>query len=491
MKFAMISFASAAATASAESSWYFGEVRGESCNQVCETQAPGSTCNARRRNMISTVDEFKNAIHASEQAHGTDWGCRAWYPNDNGPGTPYPKLPYCPGQSEGSGTCYVNTKASHDDNQAGTCEGTWNTFTMFCCCLGPDQDPASACAIGPSDCTGSTSWDDAKQACMEPVPETIDDALTWNKGKCYVDDTGYGPQMKDNIDLFGLDWIKYWSPNAEHNNGNLDSPKTASAAACCEACESTPGCNMWTWTKTQQGCYLKNASEDTTYVERFDEGRVSGGWDSSVHKDTNTFFDGDATSTTVQHAAFNTNGVMVGHENAGEIHTAATTEDVVDHDVDHFHRRLDVAHYLQGIDYPSEDFVKFSNGRPEARTPASCEEACTANEKCEYWSWSHNDPQASCYLKSNFAMADQSFGYGYPVRSANAHRSLRPAATLISPPHPTRIFFFFFFFFCAHNRPTPSASCRASCAAAPTALAPRGRSSFRRPSFARTLSSSP
>jgi len=315
-------------------------------------------------------------------------------------------------------------------------------------------------------------------------------SASWNEGKCFVaPGETLGPQMKDNIDLFGRDWIKYWSPNAEHNNGALDSPTTASAGACCEACESTPDCNMWTWTKSQQGCYLKKSSEETTYVERFDEGRISGGWDSSVHLDTNTFFDGDATSTTVQHAAFNTNGVMVGHENAGEIHTAATTEDVVDHDVDHFHRRLDVAHYLQGIDYPSEDFVKFSNGRPEARTPASCEEACTANEKCEYWSWSHNDPQASCYLKSNFAMADQSFGYGYPVRSANAHRSLRPAATLISPPHPTRIFFFFFF--CAHNRPTPSASCRASCAAAPTALAPRGRSSFRRPSSARTSSSSP
>jgi hypothetical protein len=97
---------------------------------------------------------------------------------------------------------------------------------------------------------------------------------------------------------------------------------------------------MWTWTKTQQGCYLKNASEETTYVERFDEGRVSGGWDSSVHKDTNTFFDGDATSTTVQHAAFNDNGVMVDHENAGESHTAATEEGAVDHDVDHLHRRL-------------------------------------------------------------------------------------------------------------------------------------------------------
>jgi hypothetical protein len=243
---------------------------------------------------------------------------------------------------------------------------------------------------------------------------------------------------------------------------------------------------MWTWTKSMQGCYLKNASEDTTYVERFDEGRVSGGWDSSVHKDTNTFFDGDATSTTVQHAAFNTNGVMVGHENAGEIHTAATTEDVVDHDVDHFHRRLDVAHYLQGIDYPSEDFVKFSNGRPEARTPANCEEACTANEKCEYWSWSHNDPQASCYLKSNFAMADQSFGYGYPVRSANAHRCLRPIVALklttALPSHRPSSF--------THNRPTLLASCQASCVAASMALAPRLRSSSRLPSSARTSSSS-
>tara|TARA_B110000208_G_scaffold38115_1_gene50389 strand:- start:300 stop:1040 length:741 start_codon:yes stop_codon:yes gene_type:complete len=245
---------------------------------------------------------------------------------------------------------------------------------------------------------------------------------------------------------------------------------------------------MWTWTKSKQGCYLKKSSEETRYVERFDEGRVSGGWEASVHKDTNTFFDGDATSTTVQHAKFNTNGVMVGHENAGELHTAATTKGADDHDVDHLHRRLEAADHLQGIDYPSEDFVKFSNGRPEAITPASCEEACAANEKCEYWSWSHNDPQASCYLKSNFAMADKSFGYGYPVRCANSRRSLRPTAARISPPHPPCIFFFLFLF--VHNRPMPSASCRASCVAASMALAPRLRSSSRLPSSARTSSSS-
>jgi hypothetical protein len=94
----------------------------------------------------------------------------------------------------------------------------------------------------------------------------------------------------------------------------------------------------------------------------------------------------------------------------------------------------------QGIDYPSEDFVKFSNGRTEALTPATCAEACTANGKCEYWSWSHNDPEASCYLKSNFAMADKSFSYGYPVRCATTRCSLSPTAILI-------IFFFFFLLF--------------------------------------------
>jgi len=305
---------------------------------------------------------------------------------------------------------------------------------------------------------------------------------------------------------------------------------------------------MWTWTKTQQGCYLKNESEDTTYVERFDEGRVSGGWDSSVHLNTNTFYDGDATSTTVLHAAFNDNGVMVDPENENEGHTAATEEGAVDHDVDHLHRRLsaeqemevvnaagsncklnqlgsapcnqkggwpgDGSHNtklfkkvgetfmlisgpkpgnecsapfvrgagvsnpqteatcknacladplcthvsyqyqgsiailepvvvapvpLQGIDYPSEDYIKFSNGRPEARTPASCEEACTANEKCEYWSWSHNDPQASCYLKSNFAMADKSFSYGYPVRKVVRMLTALSAAQPPSSHHRTPI----------------------------------------------------
>ena len=325
-------------------------------------------------------------------------------------------------------------------------------------------------------------------------------SASWNEGKCFVaPGETLGPQMKDNIDLFGRDWIKYWSPNAEHNNGALDSPTTASAGACCEACESTPDCNMWTWTKSQQGCYLKKSSPETTYVRRFDETRVSGGWKATVHIDTDTTFEGDATITTEAHAAFNDNGVMVDHENADELYLDTTSE-VADHDAthdghhdsDHFHRRLDAAAHLQGVDYPSEDFVKFSNGRTEALTPATCAEACTVNGKCEYWSWSHNDPEASCYLKSNFAMADKSFSYGYPVRCATTRRSLSPTAILII------IFFFFFFLFFflllfsfVHNRPTPSASCRASFAAAPTALAPRRRSLFRLPSFARTLNSSP
>jgi len=383
-----------------------------------------------------------------------------------------------------------------------------------------------------------TTWEEV-YSCIDDcaLQFTPLDPTTWNEGRCYVPDgETLGPQMKDNIDLFGLDWIKYWSPNAEHNNGGLDSPKTTSAAACCQACESTPDCNMWTWTKSQQGCYLKKSSEETTYVERFDEGRVSGGWDSSVHLDTNTFFDGDATSTTVQHAAFNNNGVMVDHENAGELHTAATSEGADNHDVDHLHRRLEAtdhlqrlteyftpllvqrhacggamigsdfkldvaqcrdacletptcncmswnndatvgwqegkqcrletgtshsdrgnsnyaaalmsempnmpysaADHLQGIDYPSEDFVKFSNGRPEARTPAACGGACMAFDKCEYWSWSHNDPQASCYLKSNFAMADKSYSYGYPVRTVVRMLTALSAAQPPSSHHRTSI----------------------------------------------------
>ena len=258
--------------------------------------------------------------------------------------------------------------------------------------------------------------------------QAIIDVGSWKLGRCYVPDgETLGPQMKDNVDLFGLDWIKYWSANAEHNSGDIDSPKTTSAASCCEACESTPDCNMWTWTKSQQGCYLKKSSEETIYVERFDEGRVSGGWEASVHVDTNTFFDGQKTSTTTQLAAFNTNGVLVNHESKGELHIAAgettacecrecgsevahnfvsgscgvasgtcsatvsgggcyssassgcdcaslTTVIVpqaVDHDVDHLHRRLDAANHLLGVDYPSEDYVKFSNGRPEASTPTS------------------------------------------------------------------------------------------------------------------------
>ena len=268
----------------------------------------------------------------------------------------------------------------------------------------------------------------------------IADPTAWKLGRCYVPDgETLGPQMKDNVDLFGLDWIKYWSANAEHNNGDLDSPKTTSAAACCEACESTPDCNMWTWTKSQQGCYLKSASKQTTYVERFDEGRVSGGWEASVHVDTNTFYGDQKTSTTTQLAAFNTNGVMVNHESTGELHTAATAKGAVDHDVDHLHRRLDAANHLLGVDYPSEDYVKFSNGRPEASTPTSCEEACTAYEKCEYWSWSHNDYHASCYLKSNLAMADKSYGYGYPVRTVVRMLTALSAAQPPSSHHRTPI----------------------------------------------------
>jgi hypothetical protein len=109
----------------------------------------------------------------------------------------------------------------------------------------------------------------------------------FNEGKCYVPDgETVGPQMKDNIDLWGLDFVKYWSPNAEHNNGPLDNPETGSAKLCCETCMNTPGCNMWTWTKNQQGCYLKNGSATTLYVEQYHPGRVSGGWSADVHLET-------------------------------------------------------------------------------------------------------------------------------------------------------------------------------------------------------------
>ena len=538
MKFAMITFAASVGSATAMSGTM--------------TRLGWGGCNDVRGNRFSEASSGADGSGTDE--NGCNMECLA---DDNCIG-----VTYVPGRAE----CYRLSEGTPLPGQyhRGTFPGT-----------GPIVRSSQAGA------TSSDHFCNIKGGGARLAQEASIDPTTFRAGKCYVPvGETLGPQMKDGIDLFGRDWIKYWSPNAEHDNGNLDSPETASAGACCEKCESMPDCNMWTWTKSQQGCYLKKSSPETTYVKLFDETRVSGGWKATVHVDTDTTFEGDATTTTVQHAAFNDHGVMVNHENPNELHRRLSAQtgdymtrlgwgscnDVSGSDFSGSSMGLDgtdengcntaclandrcvgityvntrgecyllsegeplpdlAGHWRgtragtgpvvrssqagfsdgnvfcnvrglrdqrQGIDYPSEDFVKFSNGRAEALTPATCAEACTVNGKCEYWSWSHNDPEASCYLKSNFAMADKSFSYGYPVRCATTRRSLSPTAILII------IFFFFFFLFFflllfsfVHNRPTPSASCRASFAAAPTALAPRRRSLFRLPSFARTLNSSP
>jgi hypothetical protein len=490
---------------------------------------------------------------------------------------------------------------------------------------------------------------------------------TFDEGRCYLQaGESVGPQMKNNIDLFGLDWKKYWSANAEHDNGPLDNIQTSSAQSCCQACFDEPGCNMWTWTKNQEGCYLKHASNATRYVERYDPTRVSGGWTSDVHVErtngrehlstfvisskgtdlasgewdqgcsgtscdveackqetlvrNSTYFawanvyggfckilkneyknnpnlgtdqgygyqlwerETKAVRAVNTHAKFNDDGVMVDYHDTDVLHQAKTSsrrrrldgcgvdasfyaplmqelnnlqlkdgsnnqysaDDIVNaaklvyaalgvdeltvngdtksvsewltspnnkrgvvrstpygtwmkstaiangkwtreeflkwsssaygyneerilvwfgaimQKSEYFFRAALLEHLgiaisqvpagidqtqqssltncltafdswlpaaveraagkpcdepIHGVDYPSQDFVKYTNDRPEAVNSTTCQVACEANTGCDFWSWSHNDPKSSCYLKSQHSMADTSHGYGYPTYS--------------------------------------------------------------------------
>ena len=101
-----------------------------------------------------------------------------------------------------------------------------------------------------------------------------------NPCEVYQDARGHkeliGRHMRDNIDVRGLDWVKYWS------TGNSKARiETATPEACCLTCRNTEGCDYWTWTKTDayadiqlteglgNGCYLKHQSASTVYVMTF------------------------------------------------------------------------------------------------------------------------------------------------------------------------------------------------------------------------------
>ena len=264
----------------------------------------------------------------------------------------------------------------------------------------------------------------------------------------------------------------------------IENGRTASAGECCKACNTTPGCNMWTWTKSYQGCYLKRegflqddgGSSTIIYVARFDKRVISGGWDSSVHIDEDPNFHGGKTgfaiAEIVKHGMFNHEGVLVDHMDAHSIthsplhpatnsmmandatiittnaakygKTSEATEATEAAD-EYVHRRLEgtgissaVEGRVAGVDYISDDYITFSSGRVEALNADNCEQACASDEKCEYWGWSHNDPRASCYLKSKLAMVDKQHGYGYPTRCFGAMSGFMRGGTVdsvgASPP---------------------------------------------------------
>ena len=86
---------------------------------------------------------------------------------------------------------------------------------------------------------------------------------------CYVDANALaqnpdavGPHMRDNMDVFGKDWVKFWSPDQSTR------AETRSAAACCLTCEAYDGCSYWTYHKDSFGCYLKHQDDVTVYSDQ-------------------------------------------------------------------------------------------------------------------------------------------------------------------------------------------------------------------------------
>ena len=86
---------------------------------------------------------------------------------------------------------------------------------------------------------------------------------------CYVDANALaqnpdavGPHMRDNMDVFGKDWVKFWSPDQSTR------AETRSAAACCLTCEAYDGCSYWTYHKDSFGCYLKHQDDFTVYSDQ-------------------------------------------------------------------------------------------------------------------------------------------------------------------------------------------------------------------------------
>lgn len=107
--------------------------------------------------------------------------------------------------------------------------------------------------------------------------------------ECFVasdDRNAIGPHMRDEIDVFGKDWVKFYSLDGPAVGLTVAQPtrvETLSASSCCSQCAKTPGCDYWTYVKNSTACYLKHQDDKTVYTDQWDPSRVSGAASPVVH----------------------------------------------------------------------------------------------------------------------------------------------------------------------------------------------------------------
>lgn len=217
---------------------------------------------------------------------------------------------------------------------------------------------------------------------------------------CHVYDNddvnAVGPHMRDGVDVFGKDWIKYYSSATDYN-GQPTRLEATSASTCCEACYDTEGCDYWTYVKNSTACYIKHQDNRTVYIDTENPTRISG--INSPHSYNFELHQNDGWHPSIN---FKPNW-------EGKSKRRLSTSDSLDTSTSAPVR------YLMGIDFMGADWVKFSNRRPETDSPESCEEACENDPHCCYWTWSPIDPDEACYLKSTVPMTSRVFGYGQKV----------------------------------------------------------------------------
>ena len=185
---------------------------------------------------------------------------------------------------------------------------------------------------------------ETKLADVEATETKLADVAT---DYCFVaEGETLGPSMRDNVDVFGHDWIKYWSSDGEHGPTR---PETESAHTCCMVCAATKGCDYWTYHKGSFGCYLKSQQDLTVYVDQYNPDRISG---HHSPQDYNAVSHGEWDTEKLGWIP-NAEGDAGGRRRLAEKSTLPVIP-------------VSPSNNMWGVDFVGSDWVKFTAGRVEA-----------------------------------------------------------------------------------------------------------------------------